>query len=150
MNRAKGAAWAELGLTTLYLTAPGGGPQLDDPPEPELPDPLPQAVHAAAPDSGPVVEPPMRAVNGFVLVTYRSGGTERFYVARSPDFIADKICAGVRDGLPVVEFWDKPGEANARLRRVIPAFVREVRVQHLEPDLDALYDFDTIDQFVLY
>ena len=33
MDRAKSAAYAELGLTALYLAAPGGDPQVDDLPE---------------------------------------------------------------------------------------------------------------------
>jgi len=144
-DRAKIATYAELGLTALFLTAPGGGPQVDDLPERENAEPLPQPIHAAAPNIGPIVNPPMHAVNGFVLVTYKSDGTERFYLSRSPDFIADKIQAGREEGLPVVEFWDKLGHTDARRHRVVPALVREVRVQHLEPDLDAIFDFDTAD-----
>jgi hypothetical protein len=143
------AAWAELSLMTLLTTtAPAGGPQLDEPHEDPETDPLPQAIHAGAPNTGPRERPMMRAVDGFILVSYLDGPPRRFYVARDPDFIARKLQDAIDSGRAMYEYWDKPGYVEAKKIRIPCRLVTEIEVEHREADLDALYLHDPATSYV--
>jgi hypothetical protein len=133
-------AWIELGMQTVFITAPHGGPQIDEPYEEPEPCPLPDAVHVGSFGGATYTEPAMRAVNGWVVVSYLHGPPHRHYVARDPDFIAEQLLLAIAAGKPYYRYWSRPGERDSALVHIACALVTDVRVEHLEPDLDALYD----------
>jgi len=132
-----------LDLLVLVLTHaldPTGGPPKDELPDEPESERTPTSIGAAAPNSGPVLEPAMNAVNGYVRVTYLSGNTRRFYVGHGPDFIAEQLSQAIERGQAMYAYWDKPGHADAKLERIATRLVTRVEVEHLEADIDALYD----------
>jgi hypothetical protein len=124
---------------TLTLDPTGGPPKDELPDEPE-PGRTVTAVIAAAPNQGPIVEPAMRAVNGYIRITDISGYTRRLYVGHGPDFIAEQLRHAIRCRRPMYKFWDRPGYADAQLRWIATSLVIKVEVERLEADVEALYD----------
>lgn len=91
----------------------------------------------------------MSAINGFILVSLLDGAPHRHYVGRGPDFIAERLREAIASKQPVFEYWDRPGERDARQIRFACELVTALHVQHLAPDLDALFDQDPTSSYAL-
>jgi len=150
MKLQKIAAWFDLGMTTLLATvASTSGPQVDEPYDEPAEDHVSPAISTHAPNAGPVAEPPMRAVDGWILVSFLDGPPRRYYVGRDPGFIAGQLEAARDSGLPVFEYWDRPGYADAKKIPIACRLVTNVRPQYFAPDLDAIYADDPAVDYVL-
>ncbi|WP_199515980.1 hypothetical protein [Nucisporomicrobium flavum] len=114
-----------------------------DLPESEMPiDPAHQ-ISTGSPNTGPVVEPNYRAVNGFLRVRRFGGAVTEHYVAHQPDFIAERLMEAKEAGQAIFRYWDMPGRRDAKLIEFATATVESVSVVHLEADLEALWDDST-------
>ncbi|WP_144022744.1 hypothetical protein [Asanoa hainanensis] len=107
--------------------------------EPRPNDPA-KTITRAAPNTGPLVEPTFRAINGFLRLTHISGSVTEHYVGHQPDFIAQELVKAKKAGQVLYSYWDKPGHADAQQITIAPALVRTVQVRHLEANLDSLYE----------
>jgi hypothetical protein len=123
-----------------FLASPNGGPQVDEPYDPPEPEPLPDGPPGVVLGSRPLHEPAMRAVNGYLVVSYLGGPPRYHYVARDPDFIAEQLRTAIKADRSLYRYWSRPGERDPGPVWIPCRLVTNVQVQHLEPDLDALYD----------
>jgi len=127
-------------MNAAWLADPHSGPGLHELTPDVAADHSMLPAQAAATDSVTVIEPAMHAVDGYLLVRFLGGPPRRYYVGRGPDFIAEQLESARLRGEQTYSYWDIPGWSGAQRITIPCQLATEVRVQHLEPDFDALVD----------
>lgn len=122
-----------------------GGIGDDDPERVPAPGSPVYSVHAAA--SLGLTESGMRAVNGWITVSYKDGSRRCYYVGHGPQWIADQLRAAKAAGLMEYSYWARLGMPEDGPVVIAVGEVVHVEPEFLEPDLDALYEGS--DQWVL-